>query len=383
MLPGVAFLELGFIRSKNAVSIMMQVFTILSLSSIIFILVGFTLAFGTDIGGIIGGLNFLGLSGVGAEAWDGTTISELLFFIFQLMFAAVTVALITGSIAERMKYRAFFLFTIAFIIIYTFPAHWLWGGGWLSSLGVVDFAGGIVVHTTAGVASLVAALVLGRRLGFGSSGLEGHNLPLAMLGGFLLWFGWFGFNGGSALAINEIAINAVVTTNTAAAAGALAAIVLTWIHLGKPSIVMGINGCLAGLAAVTAGAGYVGPMAAFAIGIIAGIICYYSIALLKHRLNIDDALDVTSIHGLPGVWGSVAVGLFADGRLDGVAGLFWGGGVKQLGIQALGAIVVCVFIFAVTTAILKVIQATVGLRVSSREEITGLDLADHRESAYS
>lgn len=382
MLPGVAFLEVGFVRAKNAVSIMMQVFTILSVTSVLFLLVGFTLSFGPDVGGVIGGLSFLGLGGVGGEAWPATTIPGLLYFVFQLMFAAVTIALITGSIAERMRYGAFLAFITVFVFIYAFPAHWIWGGGWLHSLGKVDFAGSSVVHITAGSAALAAALALGRRLGFGSAALEGHNLPLGVLGGFLLWLGWFGFNGGSALAASSVAVNAVVTTNTAAAAGALMAMLLTWLHIGKPSLVMAVNGSLAGLVAITANAGYVSPLSALAIGTIAGVVTFYSIRLIKHRLGIDDALDVSSIHGMPGIWGSLAVGLFADGRLDGVTGLFFGGGWGQLGVQALGAIVVFLFVFATTAGTLRLIQATVGLRAARSDEVVGLDLSDHREAAY-
>jgi len=382
MLPGIVFLEIGFLRAKNAVSVMMQVFTILFLTSIVFLLVGFSLAFGSDVGGIIGGMNFFGLSDVGMEVWEGTTIPALLFFMFQLMFAAVAAALITGAIAERMKYSSFFIFIIAFVIMYAVPAHWVWGGGWLSDMGVVDFAGGIVVHITAGVVSLITALFLGRRLGFGTAALTGHSLPFAVLGGFILWFGWFGFNGGSALAIDGVAIDAVVATNAAGAAGALMATVLTWANLGRPSIVMGINGCLAGLAAVTPGAAFVSPMAALAIGAIAALICYYSIGLFKNRLKIDDALDVSSIHGLPGIWGTLAVGLFADGRLNGVTGLFAGGGWHQLGVQIVGVVAVIAFVSVVTVVILSLLRATIGIRVSDRDEITGLDISEHRESAY-
>lgn len=382
MLPGVVFLELGFLRSKNAVSTMMQVFTVLFLTSIIFLLVGFTLTFGEDLGGIIGGLDFVGLADLGEEVWEGTNIPAVLFFIFQLMFAAVTIALITGSIAERMSYKAFFLFVIAFAFIYAFPAHWVWGGGWLHDLGKVDFAGSTVVHVTAGVAAITCAIVLGRRQGFDKESFEGHSLPFAVLGGFILWVGWFGFNGGSALAANGAAVNAVVATNTAAAAGALMATLLTWWQLGRPSIVMAVNGSLAGLVAVTAGCAYVSPFGALIIGLIAGAINFYAIRLIKHRLKIDDALDVSSIHGLPGVWGSIAVALFADGRLGGVTGLLYGGGWHLLGVQTLGVIAVMGFVIVATVITLNVIKQTVGLRSTSRDEITGLDLADHREPAY-
>ncbi|MDO8490950.1 MAG: ammonium transporter [Dehalococcoidia bacterium] len=383
MLPGVALLEIGFARAKNSVSIMMQVFTITFLAGIIFMVLGFSLSFGPSIGGVIGGGKFLGLANLGAQAWPGTTIPGYAFFGFQLMFAAVTVALVTGSIAERMKYPAFFALAAVFLLVYSLPTHWIWGGGWLQTLGMVDFAGSTVVHITAGSAALVAAIVLGRRVGFGQTGLEGHSIPFGALGAFLLWMGWFGFNGGSALAADGVAATALVTTNTGAAAGALVVTILTWAYLGKPSIVMSINGSLAGLAAVTGGAGYVSPMSALLIGGIAGTIMFYSVALIKGRLRIDDALDVSSIHGLPGVWGTLAVGLFADGRLGGVTGLFFGGGVRQLGVQALGAVVVFGVISALTFGILKLIQVTIGLRSSKKEEIAGLDISDHREPAYS
>jgi len=382
MLPGIVFLELGFLRAKNAVSTIMQVFTILFLTTFTFMLVGFTLTFGEDLGGIIGGLDFLGLNDLGTEVWEGTTIPALSFFLFQLMFAAVTIALITGAIAERMSYKAFVLFVIAFALVYAFPAHWVWGGGWLHDLGKVDFAGSTVVHVTAGTAAIVAAILLKRREGFETESFEGHNLPFAALGGFILWVGWFGFNGGSALAINESAINAIVATHIAAAAGALVATLLTWWQLGRPSLVMAINGSLAGLVAVTAGCAYVSPFGALAIGVIAGFINFYAIKLIKHKLKIDDALDVSSIHGLPGVWGSIAVALFADGRLDNVTGILYGGGWHLLGVQILGVLAVMGFVGVSTIALLKIIKETVGLRSSSRDEISGLDLADHREAAY-
>lgn len=382
MLPGVAFLEIGFLRSKNAVSVMMQVFTILFVTSIVFLLVGFTLSFGTDVGGIIGDMNFIGLKDIGSQVWEGTTIPAALFFIFQLMFAAVTIALVTGSIAERMSYKAFLLFVIGFSFLYAFPAHWVWGGGWLHDMGKIDFAGSTVVHVTAGAAALAAAIALGHRQGFGLDALGGHSIPFGVLGGFLLWLGWFGFNGGSALAANGVAVNAVLATNSAAAAGALVITLLTWFHLGKPSVVMAVNGSLSGLVAITAGAGYVSPIGALATGAVAAVITFYAIRLVKDYLRVDDALDVTSIHGIPGVWGSLAVAIFADGRLDGVTGLFHGGGWQQLGIQAVGVIAVCGFIFVGTTLMLKWIEGVVGLRVSPRDEISGLDLADHRETAY-
>jgi Amt family ammonium transporter len=382
MLPGVVFLEIGFLRAKNAVSVMMQVFTILCITSIVFLLVGFTLSYGKDIGGVIGNMDFVGLKDIGTQVWQGTTIPAALFFLFQLMFAAVTIALVTGAIAERMSYKAFLIFVVGFAFIYAFPAHWVWGGGWLQDTGTVDFAGSIVVHATAGVAAVLCAIMLGRRQGFETESFTGHSLPFGVLGAFILWFGWFGFNGGSALAINDAAINAVVSTNTAAAAGALMITILTWFHMGRPSIVMAINGSLAGLAAVTGGCAYISPLGALVIGLVAGAINYYAIQLIKHRLKVDDALDVSSIHGLPGLWGALAVGLFADGRLGGVNGLFHGGGWHQLGVQALGVFAVIAFVAVCTTALLYFIKATVGLRATSHDEITGLDLADHREAAY-
>lgn len=382
MLPGVAFLEAGFLRSKNVVSTMMQVFTCAFVVSIIFIIIGFTLSFGPDRGGVIGGLQFLGLRSVDGGAWTGTTIPGLLFFAFQLMFAAVTVALVTGAIAERMRYTAFFVFVGVFALIYTLPAHWIWGGGWLARLGVVDFAGSIVVHITAGVASIVGAMMLGRRIGFGEPGLEGHNLSLGALGGFLLWFGWFGFNGGSALAANGVAATALVNTNMAAASGALVAIIVTWSRFGKPSLVMGINGSLAGMAAVTGGAGYVSPMSAVAIGLVAGLIMAGGMSVIKSRLGVDDALDVSCIHGLPGLWGALAVGLFADGRLGGITGLFAGGGWRQLGLQALGSVVVLVLVGVLSFALLYALKLAGVLRPKPADELIGLDIADHREQAY-
>ncbi|MBI2958033.1 MAG: ammonium transporter [Chloroflexi bacterium] len=382
MLPGVAFLEAGFLRAKNVVSTMMQVFTAAFLVSIIYIIIGFTLSFGPDQGGILGGLSFLGLRDVDGNAWAGTTIPGLLYFAFQLMFAAVTVALVTGAIAERMRYLSFFIFVAVFVFIYAFPAHWVWGGGWLARLGVVDFAGSIVVHITAGVASIVAALMLGRRIGFGQPGLEGHNLSLGALGGFLLWFGWFGFNGGSALAANGVAATALVNTNMAAASGAFAAIMMTWSRFGKPSLVMGINGSLAGMAAVTGGAGYVSPISALVIGVVAGLLMVLGMRLVKGKLGVDDALDVSCIHGIPGIWGALAVGLFADGRLGNVTGLFAGGGLRQLAVQGVGSLVVLALVGGLSFAVLFALKRAGVLRPNTADELVGLDIADHREKAY-
>ncbi|MDO8472925.1 MAG: ammonium transporter [Dehalococcoidia bacterium] len=382
MLPGVAFLEAGFLRAKNVVSTMMQVFTAAFMVSIVFMVIGFTLSFGPDKGGILGGLQFLALRSVDGGAWAGTTIPGLLYFAFQLMFAAVTVALVTGAIAERMRYASFFIFVGVFVFIYALPAHWIWGGGWLAKLGVVDFAGSIVVHITAGVASIVGALMLGRRIGFGEPGLEGHNLSMGALGGFLLWFGWFGFNGGSALAANGVAATALVNTNMAAASGALVSIMISWFRFGKPSLVMGINGSLAGMAAVTGGAGYVSPMSAVVIGLVAGLIMVGGMSVIKRKLGVDDALDVSCIHGLPGVWGALSVGLFADGRLGGVTGLFAGGGLRQLGVQAIGSVAVLALVGALSFSVLYSLKRAGVLRPKAADELVGLDIADHREQAY-
>ena len=386
MIGGVAFLEAGLVRAKNATSMIMKVFSTMIIVTIVWTVVGFSFAFAPSVGGLIGGLDFIGLRGVGSEPLSyAPTIPGLLFFIYQGMFAAITVTLISGAIGERMKFSAWFIFSITWaILVYSPLAHWVWGGGWLGNLGVVDFAGGLVVHTSAGFSALAAGLILGRRRGFGRPEVMApHNIPWAWLGAFILWFGWFGFNGGSALGSTTLAVSATVATNLAAAGAALIGALLSWARTGKPSTVMTLGGAIAGLAAITPASGFVEPLPALAIGLAAGAIFYGGVVAIKERLRIDDALDVSSIHGLTGIWGALATGLFATQLINpgGPNGLVFGN-AAQLGIQAIGAAVTAVFCFTATLVILKIIDLGIGIRVPAEEEELGEDLALHAEKAY-
>ena len=387
MIGGVAFLEAGLVKAKNASSIIMKVFGTMIIVTIVWVIAGFSLAFAPTQSGLIGGLDFLGLKGIGAAPLENyaPTIPGILFMLYQGMFAAITVALISGAVAERMKFSSWLLFSAVWaILVYAPLAHWVWGGGWLGALGVVDFAGGIVVHISAGFAALAAGLVLGRRKGFGRpEAMAAHNIPWAWLGVFILWFGWFGFNGGSALGSSVLAVTATVATNLAAAAAALSVALLSWFRNGKPSTIMTLGGSIAGLAAITPASGFVGPMPALLIGLVAGILFYGGVIFVKEHLKIDDALDVSSIHGITGIWGAVATGLFANKIINsgGPNGLFFGN-ASQLGIQILGAAVGAVFAFVVTYAILKVLDSAMKIRITPKEEELGEDLALHNEKAY-
>ncbi|MGH7234885.1 MAG: ammonium transporter, partial [Nitrospiraceae bacterium] len=338
--PGLALLYGGLVRSKNALGTIMQSIVILCLVSLIWVLFGYSLVFGPDRGGVIGGLAWAGLSGVGGEPNPryGPTIPHVAFMMFQLMFAAFTPALVTGAFAERMRFSALVLFTVLWsIFIYCPLAHWIWGGGWLRSLGALDFAGGAVVHISSGAAALACALALGRRRGYGSEYMAPHNLPLTLLGTGFLWFGWFGFNGGSALGANGVAGGAIVATHTAAATSALTWMVIEWLHRGKPTVLGVISGAVGGMASMTPGAGFVGPLWAIVIGLAAGLLSYVAI-VWKGRIGYDDTLDVVGIHGIGGIVGILAVGLFASRLINpaGGDGLFFGN-PGQLGIQAVTA----------------------------------------------
>lgn len=384
--PGLALFYGGLVRRKNALGTIMHSFSILCLVSVMWILFGYTLAFGPDRGGVIGGLDWLGLSGVGMEPHGtyGPTIPHQAFMVFQLMFAAITPALITGAFAERMKFSALLLFSLLWsIMVYCPIAHWMWGGGWLGKLGALDFAGGAVVHISSGVSALACALVLGKRRGYGTDYMAPHNLPMVLLGTGLLWFGWFGFNAGSALGANGIAVGAFLATHTSAAAAALAWMSVEWFHRGKPTVLGIASGAVAGLATVTPGAGYVGPFSALLIGIAAGTICYFAI-VWKGKFGYDDSLDVVGIHGVGGVVGILATGLFASKSLNpaGADGLLFGS-AALLGIQILAILVISVFAFAGTYMLLKLVDGMTGLRVSAEEEALGLDLSQHNERAYS
>ena len=380
-LPGLALFYGGLVRSKNVLGTIMHTAVILCVISLLWILCGYSLAFGPDKGGLIGGLEWVGLQHVGLEpsSMYATTIPHQVFMMFQLMFAAITVALMTGSIAERMKFKALLIFSVLWsLFIYAPLAHWVWGGGWLAQIGALDFAGGAVVHISSGFGALVCAVMVGRRKGFAVEPMPPHNLPMTVLGTGLLWFGWFGFNAGSALGANEVAAAAFVATHTAAAAGGVSWMVAEWVHRGKPTVLGILSGIVAGLATVTPGAGFFGPISAMIIGLVAGTLCYVAV-LWKMRLGYDDSLDVVGIHGVGGLTGILATGLFAS---IGAQGWFFGN-PGLFGIQVVLALVTLAFSVIGTFMILKLVDVTVGLRVNPQEEQIGLDLSQHNERAYS
>ena len=378
MIPGVGLFYGGMVRKKNAISTIIFSFAVMGIISLQWILYGYSLAFGHDIGGLIGGLDFLGLSGVGLEAKEGLSIPALTFMIFQAMFAIITVSLITGSYVERIKFSSFLVFSLAWAtLVYDPVAHWVWGGGWLAQMGVLDFAGGIVVHITAGVSALAVALVIGARRGFGTDPMEPHNIPTTVMGAALLWFGWFGFNAGSALAANGIAANAFVTTNTSAAAAATTWMLLSW-RDRAPSALGIVTGAVAGLAAITPAAGFVTPLAAVPIGVVAAIAGYYAIICIRGSGRVDDSLDVLACHGIGSTWGVLATGIFAS---IGAVGLL-AGNSHQLLIQLLAVAVTWAYSFAVTFGLARIIDALMGLRVKEEEEAVGLDISQHGEGAY-
>ncbi|MBI4402162.1 MAG: ammonium transporter [Nitrospirae bacterium] len=384
--PGLALFYGGLVRSKNVLGTIMHSFIILCLVSLIWVLCGYSLAFGPDKGGVIGGLDWAGLSGVGVDPHPryGPTIPHQAFMVFQLMFAVFTPALITGAFAERMRFSALLLFAVLWsLLVYAPLAHWVWGGGWLKKLGALDFAGGTVVHISAGVGALACALVLGQRRGYGTDYMAPHNLPFTLLGTGLLWFGWIGFNGGSALGANGTAVGAIVATQTAAATAALTWMVVEWLHRGKPTALGVASGAVAGMATVTPGAGYVSPFSAILIGLAAGTFCYFAI-VCKGKLRYDDSLDVVGIHAVGGITGILATGLLASKAINpsGADGLFFGN-PAQFGIQAMAACAAVLFSFIGTYMILKLVDGLMGLRVSSEEEAIGLDLSQHNERAYS
>jgi Amt family ammonium transporter len=385
--PGLALFYGGLVRRKNVLSTIMQSFFMLCLISITWVLFGYSLSFGPDIGHLIGGLQWLGFKDVGLtpNADYSGTIPHMLFAIFQMMFAVITPALITGAFAERMKFSAFVLFSLLWsTLVYAPLCHWVWGvGGWLRNLGALDFAGGTVVHISSGISALVCALVLGRRKNINDGATPPHNMVLTMLGAALLWFGWFGFNAGSALSPNEIAVNAFTTTNTATAAAALTWLVLEWIISGKPTALGAATGAVAGLVAITPACGFVSPLSAILIGILVGLVCYFAVTVIKHKLGYDDSLDAFGVHGIGGITGALATGLFASKLVNGGGsdGLFFGN-PGQLGTQAIAVGTSIVFAGVMTFILLKVVNAVVGLRVNEEEEIIGLDNTQHKESAY-
>lgn len=386
MTPALGFFESGLIRLKNSLSVIMQTITGMALLSTMWFIVGFTLVFGPDVGGVIGDLsNFFYENVPFSEAMDiAPTIPGVTFATYQMMFAVITPLLITGAFAERVRWSGFILFVILWSLIVYYPlAHWIWGGGWLAQLGVYDFAGGIVIHVSAGMASLACALVLGRRKGYGPEIMVPHNLPLAAIGAMLLWLGWFGFNAGSALASGQLAASAFLATQIGAATCALVWVLISWARTGKPTVSAVINGGISGLAGITPAAGFITGQSAFFLGIVLGLASYYGIVLIKERLKIDDALDVSSVHGITGITGALWIGLFATSAINsaGPDGLFYGNPM-QLPIQAFGIGVGAVLAFVGTVVVLKIIQYTVGLRVSEEEEDLGLDISYHQEVAY-
>jgi ammonium transporter, Amt family len=386
MTPGLALFYGGMVRSKNVLGTIMHSFIILGLISIEWVLWGYSNAFGPDLGGIIGSLDWFGLGGVGAAPFKdyAATIPHQAFMVFQLMFAVITPALITGTFAERMKFSTFLVFTLLWAtLVYNPVAHWVWGvGGWLRDLGALDFAGGTVVHINSGIAALAAAFVIGKRKGYGHEPFHPHNLPMTILGASILWFGWFGFNAGSALGANGLAASAFTATHIAAAAATLSWAVTEWLYRGKPTTLGAASGCVAGLVAITPAAGFVGPVSAILIGLAAGCLCYFAI-FLKHKLGYDDALDVVGVHGVGGTFGALATGLFASKAVNeaGNNGLFFGN-PALLGTQAIAVGVTLVYSFVVTLVILKVLDWTMGLRVETEEEMAGLDISQHSEVGY-
>jgi Amt family ammonium transporter len=386
MTPGLALFYGGMARRKNLLSTIMMSFAALGLIGILWVLYGYSLGFGSDNGGFIGGLNFVGLMGVGQEPSSiyASTVPHLAFMVFQGMFAIITVALITGAVVERIKFGALLIFSALWMtVVYCPVAHWVWSdGGWLANLGILDFAGGAVVHINAGVSALALVMLLGRRRGFPEQPMEPNNIPMVVLGAGLLWFGWFGFNAGSALASNGLAASAFVATNAAAAAAAFTWMTISWIYR-RPSVLGTVTGAIAGLATITPAAGFVTPLAGIPIGIVAAIACYYVLLLLKTKLGFDDSLDVFAVHGVGGILGMLATGIFATLAVNssGADGLLAGNGAQFLK-QLLSVAAVGAYAFVVTWILGKLVDVTIGLRVGQMEETVGLDLSQHGERAY-
>lgn len=383
MTPGLAFFYGGLVKRRNVLSIMMQCMAAFGIVTVLWVVVGYSLAFGTSNYSLIGGLDHLFLKGVGLEGGDA--IPPLLFMVFQLMFAVLTPALMIGATAERLRFPAFVLLIgLWSLVVYAPLAHWVWGGGWIGNLGALDFAGGTVVHISSGFSGLIAAIVIGKRLNRSSEPTIPHNIPYVLLGGSLLWFGWFGFNAGSALAANGIAVLAFVTTQLAASTGLLGWVIVEKIYHGKPTVLGAISGVIAGLVAITPAAAFVSPMAALVIGFISGGICYFAVAKLKEKLGYDDALDVFGIHGIGGTWGALATGLFATTSVNagGADGLFYSGNFELVGIQMIAVAATYAFSGTATFVILKVIAAITPLTATGEEQVSGLDTTQHGESAY-
>lgn len=385
-LPGLALFYGGLVRTKNVLSVLMQCFAIAGMVSIVWFLLGYSLAFGEG-NAWIGDLSKVMMAGIGRETLASGDIPESLFMMFQMTFAIITPALIIGGFAERMKFSAMLLFSVIWLLLVYVPVtHWVWGGGWLGSMGLYDFAGGTVVHITAGVASLVAASVMGPRKGFPSTAMPPHNMTMTVTGAGMLWVGWFGFNGGSALAADGNAAMAVLVTHISAAAGAMTWTFIEWKRFGKPSALGAVTGMVAGLGTITPASGYVGPGGALVIGILAGGVCFTATQIIKRVLKIDDSLDVFPVHGVGGMLGTMLAGVFSATGLGVLSGYGFADGVDSMGgqvwVQFVGVIATVLFTAVVTFVILKLIAAVVGLRVDDDEEIQGLDIVCHEETGY-
>lgn len=383
MTPGLALFYGGMERSKNVLNTIMESFFLIGVVSVEFMLIGYTLIFGSDVDGVIGNLDKIGLIGTQNNIMDGVNIPEMAFVAFQCMFAVITPAIMSGSITGRMRFAPFVVFSVIWsLLVYNTMAHWVWGGGFLAQLGALDFAGGLVIHILSGVSGLVLCLLLGRRRGYGRMPMLPHHLPMTVLGGAILWFGWFGFNAGSALGAGPLAANALVTTQIAAAIGVVSWVLAERYHRGKPTVLGAVSGGVAGLVAITPAAGFVTPVAAIFVGLIGAICCYVAVAILKNKLGYDDSLDAFGIHGVGGMWGAIATGLFATVSVnpDGADGLFYGGDL--LLPQLVSIIVAVLFSIIGTVVIFKVVSLFMDMRVSIGAESLGVDISEHGEEAY-
>lgn len=383
MTPGLALFYGGMERSKNVLNTIMESFFLIGVVSVEFMLIGYTLIFGSDVDGVIGNLDKIGLIGTQNNIMDGVNIPEMAFVAFQCMFAVITPAIMSGSITGRMRFAPFVVFSVIWsLLAYNTMAHWVWGGGFLAQLGALDFAGGLVIHILSGVSGLVLCLLLGRRRGYGRMPMLPHHLPMTVLGGAILWFGWFGFNAGSALGAGPLAANALVTTQIAAAIGVVGWVLAERYHRGKPTVLGAVSGGVAGLVAITPAAGFVTPVAAIFVGLIGAICCYVAVAILKNKLGYDDSLDAFGIHGVGGMWGAIATGLFATISVnpDGADGLFYGGDL--LLPQLVSIIVAVLFSIIGTVVIFKVVSLFMDMRVSIGAESLGVDISEHGEEAY-
>lgn len=383
MMPGLALFYGGMERSKNVLNTIMQSFFLIGVISVEFMLIGYTLIFGNDVDGIIGNLNKIGLTGTENNVMESANIPEMAFIAFQCMFAIITPAIMSGSITGRMRFAPFVIFAVIWsLLIYNTMAHWVWGGGFLAKLGALDFAGGLVIHVLSGVSGLVLCLLLGRRRSYGHMPMLPHHLPMTVLGGAILWFGWFGFNAGSALGAGSLAANALLTTQISAAIGIVDWVLAERYHRGKPTVLGTVSGGVSGLVAITPAAGFVTPVAAIFVGLIGAVCCYAAVAILKNKLGYDDSLDAFGIHGIGDIWGAIATGLFATVTVnpDGANGLFYGGNLLLPQLISIAAAVI--FSVIGTVVIFKVISLFMDMRVSIGAESLGVDISEHGEEAY-